>query len=52
MRTIFLAYLVILSRHIVRAYIRRYSDSLFDWYRSTKMRLSFGVIDDPPSRDI
>jgi hypothetical protein len=53
MRAIFLAYLVIFSRHIVRAYISHCSDSLSDWWRSvSKMRTSFGVIDDPPSRDI
>ncbi len=53
MRAIFLAYLVIFSRHIVRAYICHCSDSLSDWWRSvSKMRTSLGVIDDPPSRDI
>jgi hypothetical protein len=53
MRAIFLAYLVLFSRHIIRAYVCHCSDSLSDWWRSvTKMRTSLGVIDDPPSRDI
>jgi len=53
MRAIFLAYLVIFSRHVIRAYICHCSDNLSDWWRSvSKMRTSFGVIDDPPSRDI
>jgi hypothetical protein len=53
MRAIFLAYLVMFSRHLVRAYFCHYSDNLSDWWRSvSKMRTSFGVIDDPPSRDV
>jgi hypothetical protein len=53
MRAIFLAYLVMCSRHIVRAYICHCGDSLSDWWRSvSKMRTSFGAIDDPSSRNI
>ena len=53
MRAIFLAYLVVASRHVVRAYVCHCSDSLFDWWRSvTKMKAAFGMIDDPPSRDV
>jgi len=53
MRAIFLAYLLIFSRHVVCAYICQCSDSLSDWWRSvSKMRTSFRLIDDPPSGDI
>ena len=41
MRAIFLAYLVMFSRHIVRAWIYHYRDGLYDLCRSiTKMKIS------------